>query len=245
MRYVGMDVHTKYSRICIVDENGEVIEEARLKTTNQALTERFENVDAMTFVLEAGTHSLWVGRLLKRLGHEVVVANPRQVRLIAQSTMKTDRIDALLLARLGRVDVRLVSPVYLRSEDMQAIRSQLKARQVLVKARTSMVNAVRGILKSYGYKLPASDPKYLPRRLNEQELAAHHFELVAPLLEQIEILTARIQQCNKELDERAQKIELVERLKAIAGVGTLTALAFVSAVEEPSRFRASRDVGAY
>ena len=103
--------------------------------------------------LEIGTHSPWISRLLSALGHEVIVANARKVRLIGESRKKDDRLDAQTLARLARIDPELLSPVKHRSAKAQADLTPIRARAGLVRARTALVNTARGLAKSYGERL--------------------------------------------------------------------------------------------
>src|SRR5688572_19504007 len=88
---VGLDLSDRFSSVCVLGPDGEVVEEAKLRTTPLALTQRFANREHCRIVLEVGTHSPWISRLLVSFGHEVIVANPRRVRLIAESGQKTDR----------------------------------------------------------------------------------------------------------------------------------------------------------
>ena len=108
----GLDLGDNYSYLCLLDtHSGEVIEESRLRTTAEALGQRFEGCDEpMRIAIEVGTHSPWVSRLLEGLGHQVLVANAPKLRLIHQSKRKTDKIDAENLARLARVDPKLLWP---------------------------------------------------------------------------------------------------------------------------------------
>src|SRR5579862_4345444 len=101
-------------------------------------------------------HSPWVSRLLEKLGHQVIVANARKVRLIYESNKKNDRVDARMLAKLGRVDVSLLAPVQHRSAEAQTDLVVAQGRDALVAARTQLINAVRGVVKSSGARLPAS-----------------------------------------------------------------------------------------
>lgn len=110
-------------------------------------------------VLEVGTHSPWVSRLLEELGHEVLVANARRVRAIAESQKKTDENDAELLARLGRADPKLLAPLAHRTEETQADLVVVRARDALVKARTVLINSVRGQVKSLGARLPSRNSR--------------------------------------------------------------------------------------
>lgn len=115
MEYCGIDLHAEYSQICILDGDGEVMETSRVRTSRKAL-ERFFARETMRVVMEAGGTSPWVSRLLDSLGHEVVVCSPRRVRLIAESKLKNDRVDAEVLARLVRLDPEFLKPIRHRAE---------------------------------------------------------------------------------------------------------------------------------
>ena len=108
-----------------------------------------------------GTHSPWVNRLLKSFGHEVIVANARQVKLISASSRKDDRLDAQTLARLARVDPQLLRPIQHRSERAQGHLMVIRVRESLLEARTSLVNSARGLAKAMGERLPSCDADYL------------------------------------------------------------------------------------
>jgi hypothetical protein len=137
----GLDLGDKYSYLCLLDtDGGEVIEEGRVRTTPEALRRRFASERPMRVAIEAGTHSPWVSRLLEECGHEVLVANPRKVRLIYTNKRKTDEIDAENLARLARVDPKLLYPLKHRGEDSQAHLALIRSREALVGCRTQLVN---------------------------------------------------------------------------------------------------------
>src|SRR5437016_13302077 len=103
--------------------------------------------------LEIGTHSPWISSLLRELGHEVIVANARKVRLIGESRRKDDRLDAQTLARLARIDPELLYPVKHRSAQAQADLTMIRGRASLVRARTGLARAARGQAKSYGERM--------------------------------------------------------------------------------------------
>ena len=133
---VGLDVGDRYVQVCVLDEAGEVVEESRLPNKPAALERRFAASDPLRMVLEAGTHSPWLSRLLEELGHEVLVANPRKLRLIYQNDSKSDRVDAEYLARIGRLDPSLLAPFRHRSAETQQDLALLRSRTCLVRART-------------------------------------------------------------------------------------------------------------
>src|SRR5260370_39793729 len=110
-RTIGIDLGDQTSWYCILDEQGEVVSEGTVQTTEAGFREQFRRMVRARIVLETGTHSPWVSRYLERLGHEVLVANARQVRIIYDNDRKTDKVDARTLARLARVDKRLLHPI--------------------------------------------------------------------------------------------------------------------------------------
>jgi len=141
------------SHFCVLDEGGTVVERGKIPTTREGFRKRFEGVTPMQIALEVGTHSPWVSRLLKELGHEVLVANPRKTRLIYENRRKQDSVDAEALARIARLDPKLLYPVEHRPESAAQDLAVLRARDALVRTRTLLVNHVRGAVKATGYRV--------------------------------------------------------------------------------------------
>ena len=150
---IGLDLGDRNSWYCVLDEVGQIQLEQRVRTNGKALREVFGGMPRSRIALETGTHSPWISRLLIELGHEVIVANARKVRLIGESRKKDDRLDAQTLARLARIDPELLCPVQHRSRQAQADLTVIRARAGLVRARTALVNAARSLAKSYGERL--------------------------------------------------------------------------------------------
>src|SRR5690349_1372257 len=150
---VGLDLGDRNSWYCVLDEAGHIQLEQRVRTTVKALGEVFSGMPSSRVALETGTHSPWISRLLRELGHEVIVANARKVRLIGESRKKDDRLDAQTLARLARIDPELLCPVKHRSAQAQADLMMIRARAGLVRVRTGLVNTACGPAKSYGERL--------------------------------------------------------------------------------------------
>src|ERR1700735_3009443 len=138
---IGLDLGDRNSCYCVLDETGHIQVEQRLRTNAKALQEVFSAMPRSRIALEIGTHSPWISRLLSELGHEVIVANARKVRMIGESRKKDDRLDAQTLARLARVDPSVLSPVRHRSAQAQADLTLIRARAGLVRARTGLVNS--------------------------------------------------------------------------------------------------------
>jgi transposase len=242
---IGMDLGDKTSRYCVLDQAGDVAGEGSVATTRKALTEKFGRLGRTRIAMEVGTHSPWVSRLLTALGHEVIVANARQVRLISQSTRKDDKLDARMLARLARVDPQLLRPIRHRSEKAQEHLLAIRVRAAMVDARTSLVNAARGFAKASGERLPACDADSLDVETMDA-LPTGLKERLRPLLEQIESLTAKIKEADQQLEHIARtEYPETRLLRQVSGVGVLIALTFVLTVEDSARFEKSRDVGCY
>jgi len=244
MEYCGIDLHAEYSQICILDEDGEVMETSRVRTSRKAL-ERFFGRDRMRLVMEAGGSSPWVSRLLDSLGHEVVVCSPRRVRLIAESKLKNDRVDAEVLARLVRLDPDFLQPIQHRSEEAQVLRANLKVRSAMVEARTKWINTVRGLLRSFGYKVSGKAPHTFADRVDQMELPPELRAVLEPLLEQLDLLSGEITRRNDHLEEMVKELPEVEHLREIPGVGPVVATYFVLTIDDPNRFKNSRDVASF
>jgi transposase len=242
----GLDLGDKYSYLCLIDtDTGKVVEEGRLRTTPETFRRRFDSEQRMTVAIEAGTHSPWASRVLEECEHKVLVANPRKTRLIYGQGRKTDKLDAEKLARLARVDPKLLSPLEHRGEASQAHLALIRSREVVVRSRTQLINHVRGTVKSFGARLP----KCSTASFHKKVAACIPKELqpaLEPLLETIASLSTHIHHYDRELEALAQEHYPETRLlRQVQGVGTLTALTFVLTLEDPGRFEESRQVGAY
>ena len=242
---IGLDLGDRFSCYCVLDEAGEVILEQKLPTTPEAMRRAFEKMPRSRIALETGTHSPWVSRLLKQQSHEVIVAHARNVRLIGDSRRKDDRIDARTLARLARIDPQLLSPVQHRSAKAQIHLTVIRARAGLVSARTALVNTARGLAKSYGQRLRKCGTQQVSREM-AAGLSAELREALEPLLREVESLNERIKEYDRRIEQIAKKdYPEVELLQQVKGVGELIALTYVLTIEDPQRFRKSRDVGCF
>src|SRR6202140_1244121 len=242
---IGLDLGDRNSWYCVVDEAGQIQLEQRVRTTAKALQEVFGTMPRSRIALEIGTHSPWISRMLSDLGHEVIVANSRKVRLIGESRKKDDRLDAQTLARLARIDPELLYPVKHRSAKAQADLTVIRARAGLVRARTGLVNSARGLAKSYGERLRGCNVRNMNPEKAES-LSPVLQRALEPLLSAIAELSQRIFEYNQRIEALAQQsYPQVELLKQIKGVGTLIALTFLLTLENLHRFGKSRDVGGY
>jgi transposase len=242
---IGLDLGDRTSHYCMLDEAGNVILERSLPTTPNGIRQALSRIPRCRIALETGTHSPWVSRQLSELGHEVIVAHARNVRLIGESSRKDDRLDARTLARLARIDPGLLGPVRHRSAQAQIHLTVIRARAALVGTRTALVNAARGLTKSYGQRLNKCGTEQMNRD-SSKGLSQELREALDPLLREIESLNERIKEYDQRIEQIAKEIHPeVARLKQVKGVGTLIALTYVLTLDDPRRFRHSRDVGCF
>lgn len=199
---VGLDLGDRYIQVCILDEQGEIQEESRIPTKPAALERRFGGQEPLRMVLEAGTHSPWASRLLEGLGHAVLVANPRKLRLIYQNESKSDRVDAQYLARVGRLDPELLAPLRHRSAKSQEDLALIRSRNVLVRARTRLICHVRGGVKSAGARLPKCDAQVFAQKA-EAKLPEKLAPALLPVIRQVASLTEEIPALEKKIEEMA------------------------------------------
>lgn len=242
---IGIDLGDRVSQFIALDSAGERVAEGRVPTSAEAFEKRFGAIGAKAVAIETGTHSPWVCRLLRRLGHLVTVANSRKLRLIYENRRKNDRIDADYLARLVRLDPSLLNPVEHRSEAAQRVVTLLRSRDALVKSRSRLITRVRGTIKSVGLRVPKCSAEAFVKRARPivpDELT----NALRPLLTVIDQVGVQIAALDRQI-ERLAKNEYrdAQMLMQVQGVGALTAVAFVATIGDPGRFKQSRTVGAW
>jgi transposase len=240
---MGLDMGDRFSHYCLLNEEGDVVEEGRMQSTEAAFRRHFASEPRMRIALECGTHSPWVSRLLTGLGHQVIVANARKIPAITGSESKNDRNDAEKLARFAAYDPKLLSPLEHRRPERQLDLNLVHARSTLVRARTMIVNALRGLVKSAGGRLPACSTESLPGRA----LAAIPPALIAvatPLVEQIALLNAQIGGMDKQVEKLAVKYPEIGLLRTAPGVGPIVAAAYVLTLDRPEA-ASNRAAGAF
>ena len=242
---IGVDLGDRFSQVCVLDAAGEVAAGFRVATTAKGFDRGLSRYRGARVVLEVGTHSPWVSHGLEDLGYEVIVANPRKLRSITHNDRKDDRTDAEQLARLGRVDPKLLSPIRHRGLSAQRERTRLAVRDGLVRARVLLVNQARGLAKPLGLRLPKCTTEGFARRMRRDD-RTEAFPGMASLVAMVEQLTVQIAALEKQVEAVSEeRYPETARLRQVPGVGPLTALAYVLTIEDPQRFRCSRSVGAY
>jgi transposase len=242
---IGLDLGDRRHTYCVLDGRGQVLEEGSVPNHRAGLRELAGRYRAAVVVMEAGAHSPWVSRFLEASGCQVLVANPRKVRAIYQNERKCDRRDALMLARIARMEPALLYPVRHGSQEAQQDLLQIKLRDSLVRARVLVINSIRFTLKSLGYAVsnPSSERFH---KVVLEEVSAEVRPMIAPSVAALAELTARIKVLEREITALARrKYPQALRLQEVPGVGPITSLYFVLKIEDPGRFEQVRDVGAF
>lgn len=242
---IGVDMGDKSHSICVLDTESGIRERTDVTNTAKAIRKYFGNHKPCLIALEAGTHSAWVSRILEELGHEVLVGNPRKLRMIWNSDEKCDERDAEMLARIAQFDPTLLYPVKHRSVGVQNDLAVIKSRDMLVKSRSMLITHVRGIVKSSGGRINKCSTESFHVRLREQ-MPEDLEPALEPIMKNIEDLTQRIRHYNNLITKISNEdYPETSRVGQITGVGPLTALAFILTLESADRFLKSRDVGPF
>lgn len=243
---VGVDMGDKKHNVCILDAEGEVQHRGTVTNTATAIRRYFGKLDPCRIALEAGTHSAWVSRILDELGFEVLVGNPRKLRVIWDSDEKNDDRDAEMLARIARFDPHLLYPIHHRGAQAQCDLSIIKGRDMLVKTRSMLVSHARGIVKSTtGQRISGGSSETFHIRLQE-EMPSEIRDALEPIMKSIEDLTQRIRHYDRLIRKiTKERYPETAQVCQISGVGPITGLAFILTLEDASRFTKSRDVGPF
>ena len=242
---VGVDLGDQWSNYCILGLDGETLAEGQFRTRRQEVGEFFQGLAMSRVVFEVGTHSAWVREVVVGFGHEVLVANARQMEGSKRRRRKNDRIDANKLARLGRMDPKSLYPIQHRSTEVREDLLVVRVRDSLVESRTKLISTVRGMVKTMGARLSGCSSVSFSKRASGQ-IPDEVRDTLQPLLRLIATLSDEIKAYDQRIEKLAsEKYMHTKLLRQVTGVGPVTALAYVLTLETPLRFKRSRDVGPY
>ncbi|MGC1297735.1 MAG: IS110 family transposase, partial [Alloacidobacterium sp.] len=242
---VGVDLGDQWSNYCILGLGGETLREGQFRTRRQEIGEFFQGLAMSRVVIEVGTHSAWVREVIAGLGHEVLVANARRMEGSKRRRRKNDRIDAIKLARLGRVDPKSLYPIQHRSTEIREDLLVVRVRDSLVESRTRLISTVRGMVKTMGARLAGCSSVSFSDKAADQ-IPHQVRETLQPILRMIQTLSEEIKSHEKRIEKLgSEKYMDTKLLRQVNGVGPVTSLAYVLTLETPQRFKRSRDVGPY
>lgn len=243
--YAGLDVSLKETAVCVLDAAGQVICERKVLSEPEVLSTFFRSlgVEISRIGLEAGPLSQWLFAALTAAGFDVVLMETRHVKAaLSAMTIKTDRRDALGIAQLLRMG--WYRPVHCKALASQEVRSLLTARKLLLGKLIDVELGIRGILRGFGLKIGTVTRKAFDLRVRELVLGQQTLTTIATaMLAARDLLISEIAKLHKALLRIARDDEVAGRLMSVPGVGSLTALTFKTAIDDPHRIKRSRDVG--
>jgi transposase len=246
--YVGLDVSLKRTEVCVIDGEGRMLWRGVAETHPEMIASALGRWRGriVRVGLETGSTTPWLARGLRSLGLPVVVMDARRAAdALKARPVKTDRADARALAEM--LQTGWYTEVFVKSEESHRIKALLLSRDQLVKMKRQIYGQIRGVLRPFGIRLP---PRAGTTRFDAAARAAVRaddvlYACIHSLLETLGAVEAQIAALDKRVRALAQRSKACWHLTSVPGVGPITALAFAAAVEDPGRFRRSRDVGAY
>lgn len=240
-RVMAIDLGDRTS-VLAFRRSGKIVHET-LNTGCHAFRERFSAEPRSEVFFEAGSQSHWVAWMLEDLGHVPVVVHPRSLPMNHKPTRKNDQVDADLLLECGELRPSFMTVVQLRPRALQLDMVCLRTREMLVRTRTELVSGVRSHAKLFGQPIPTSGTVAFPKRVAET-LSRDLYQMLAPLVRQIEQLSAQIGKLDGKLKRMADRYPATALLRQVWGIGEQTALAFVLTLQGPERFKDARAAGA-
>lgn len=231
---VGVDLGGQWSNYCILGLGGETLAEGQFRTRREEVGEFFRVLAISRVFFEVGTHSAWVREIIAGLGHEALVANPRQMDGSKRRRRKNDRIDP-----------KSLYPIQHRSTEVREDLLVIRVRDSLVESRAKLISTVRGMVKTMGARLPGCSSVSFSRKTADQ-IPHEVRETLQPILRLIQMLSEEIKGYEKRIEKLAsEKYMETNLLRQVNGVGPVISLAYVLTLETPQRFKRSRDVGPY
>jgi transposase len=245
MDFIGFDLGKVASQVCIITQDGELIER-RIKTDREHLAKLLGSRAPARILIESSTESEWVARFLEELGHEVIVADPNFASMCATRSrkVKTDKRDARTLAEACKLGA--YRPAHRTSDQQRHVRAQLAVREAMVRTRSRYISLISTLLRRDGLRIHNSGytPTFL-KRLAQLELPEALRTEIAPLVLLLQSLNEQIEQADQQLAALAEGDEVLARLRTVPGVGVITATSFVSTLDDAARFDGAKQARAY
>ena len=244
MYTIGIDLHKRESQLCIQAPDGTFVER-RIATTRERFTAVLAPYAPARVLLEAATESEWVARHLETAGHTVIVADPNFAPMYATRSrrVKTDKRDARTLCEACARGT--YQATHRLSEAQRHVRAELTVRTTLVRTRTRCVSVIKAAVRREGLRVSAGTPEHTARKLDALPLSPATRDEVAPLLTMIAVLNTQIDGADARLAALAQASAPATLLQSMPMIGPVTALGFVAALDDVTRFPSADHVAAY
>jgi transposase len=254
--YIGLDVSNKETNLCVVDETGQVLKYLKTKTEPHYLAKAITklNLEDYTIGLESGNLSSWLIQELDKFGIKVICLDAKRMHAIIETNInKTDRNDAREIAlALKNNNYRKVHQKSQKSVELNVI---MRLRENLVKEQTNLKNTIRGCLKAYGIRVREhlKSARFIEEvrgqlafdKFSVEKRSTYGYEAIEQVLSCIERQSKEVDQLDKQIEELCQDNEIIQRWMAIPGVGYITAVTFMATIDDPSRFKNARSIGAF
>ena len=245
MNYCGIDLASKLSAVCVLNQQGTIVREQMVATEERTLRAALAGLGRLRCVVEAAPLAEWIVQVLEEQGHEGIIIDPRRAKAVIQTKNKTDKLDARNLAKLAQTG--WYTTVYRKSAAARLQRTHLQARQGLVDTAKAQAARIRGLLRAHGIKVgPVSAGQFV---VWVQQVIAEHAPALAPILAPLLCLYEQAQQAAKALArmirQQVRQDPVCRRLMQVPGVGPLVASTYVATLDDPTRFARSTHVAAY
>ena len=236
MFYGAIDLHSRFSQIRVIDQEGRVVRQRRVATSREALLKAFEGLAAVRIVIEASTESDWVAQTLEQAGHEVIVADPNYAAMYGRRDrrIKTDLRDVTALAEACRLG--LFRRAHRVSRAQRTVRQELAIRRQLVRMRSGLIAHLRALLRQEGIRLGSGASTTVVTRVKGLELPAPVRAVVTPLLDALTALAPTIATTTQALTAAADADPVAARLQTVPGVGPIVALTYRATLDRVDRF---------
>jgi len=244
MEHIGIDVHKNSCQICILTEDGELIER-RIKTDSSSLDALFKDRPCARILIESSTESEWVARCLEQLGHEVIVADPNFAQMYATRSkkVKTDKRDARTLCEACRLGA--YRPAHRTSDKQRDVRAHLAVRETMVRTRAKYISLIGALARREGCRIKSGVSRSFATRVEQAGIPQHVLIQVEPLLIMLKSLNEQIKMADEKLAEIVKEDEVVKRLTSVPGVGPVTATTYAATLDGAARFQGARQVRSY
>jgi transposase len=243
--YYGIDLGVKSSTYCLVDEQGEVVDEGEVTMDKECLKRVFGSKEPMPMVVEACPMAEWVCQYLEELGHEAVIIDARQAKAVIHSKRKTDKIDAKKLAQICRTG--WYNPVHRKSTSARELRSKHTARKGLISTQKGLSNRIRGIFRLYGVQVGKVAQGGFYERVTSllERVPEGLTDSLSALLRVWDETTKELHELTKRLEREVKQDKLCRHLMTVDGVGPITASTFIATIDDPGRFDNGDQVASY
>ena len=239
MLYAGMDVHKKFCQVIVCTKEGEVIKEGKIRTNEEEIKKFFYGLKDLKVAIEASTNYSYIVDALAKEGYEVLMAHPLKTRAIAEAKIKTDKIDAKMLANLARGNLLPIS--WIPPKEIRDLRDLVRQRIFLVRQRTKIKNKIKAELIKRGidYK------RNIFSKAGKEWLHSLKIPAIETYLSIMDKLEDEIKKMDKKLKKEEEKFNEIELLKSIPGISTFSALVIIAEIGDVNRFPDEKKIFSY